>query len=116
MSNINPDIEALAHVLATIESRRPEWGFSLDAALEYREEKWSRHIWEAQRLLEEMTPWLFEHDRQVAERAWDEAITHVERLSDPASTIYISSERELITLADVTQAREENPYTKENNA
>ncbi len=72
MNDINPDIEALARVLATIESRRPEWGFSLDAALEYREEKWSRHIWEAQRLLEEMTPWLFEHDRQVAERAWDE--------------------------------------------
>ena len=67
MSNINPDIEALAHVLATIESRRPEWGFSLDAALEYREEKWSRHIWEAQRLFEEMTPWLFEHDAALIE-------------------------------------------------
>ena len=60
--------------------------------------------------------WLTEHDRQVAERAWDEALKHVERLSDPASTIYIFPERELITLADVTQAREENPYTKGNNA
>ena len=60
--------------------------------------------------------WLAEHDRQVAERAWDEALTYVERLSDPASTINIFPERELITLADVTQAREENPYTKENNA
>ena len=65
---------------------------------------------------QEFDRWLTEHDRQVAERAWDEALTHVERLSDPASTINITPDRELITLADVTQAREENPYTKENNA
>ena len=102
MSNINPDIEALAHVLATIESRRPEWGFSLDAALEYREEKWSRHIWEAQRLLEEMTPWLFEHDRQVAERAWDEGWGASERFGYP--------------IDGVDSETYKNPYTKGNNA
>lgn len=54
--------------------------------------------------------------RRVQAEAWNEALAHVERLSDPASTINIYPERELITLADVTQAREENPYTKENNA
>lgn len=53
--------------------------------------------------------------RAVKAEAWNEALTHVERLSDPASTINIYPDRELITLADVTQAREENPYTKENN-
>ena len=52
----------------------------------------------------------------VKAEAWNEALAHVERLSDPASTINITPDRELITLADVTQAREENPYTKENNA
>lgn len=52
----------------------------------------------------------------VKAEAWNEALAHVERLSDPASTIAIYPERELITLADVAQAREENPYTKENNA
>ena len=52
----------------------------------------------------------------VKAEEWNEALTHVERLSDPASTIHLYPERELITLAGVTQAREENPYTKENNA
>ena len=51
----------------------------------------------------------------VKAEAWNEALAHVESLSDPASTIDIYPERELITLADVAQAREENPYTKENN-
>ena len=62
--------------------------------------------------LNEFDRWL----RTVKAEAWNEALAHVERLSDPASTIYIYPERELITLADVAQAREENPYTKENNA
>lgn len=60
---------------------------------------------------DEFDRWL----RVVKAEAWNEALTHVERLSDPASTINITPDRELITLADVTQAREENPYTKENN-
>ena len=60
---------------------------------------------------DEFDRWL----RAVKAEAWNEALTHVERLSDPASTISIFPERELITLADVTQAREENPYTMENN-
>lgn len=60
---------------------------------------------------DEFDRWL----QNVKAEAWNEALTHVERLSDPASTIDIYPERELITLADVTQAREENPYTKESN-
>lgn len=108
MSNINPDIEALARVLAAIESRRSEWGFSLDAALDYREEKWPRHIWEAQRLLEEMAPWLSERDRVVAERAWDEGFTR----GFYAGQSYPDG-------ADASEPDIDNPYRKEqenNNA
>ena len=68
--------------------------------------------WLDEEIGREFDRWL----RAVKAEAWNEALAHVERLSDPASTIDIYPERELITLADVAQAREENPYTKENNA
>lgn len=74
---------------------------------------WDETIAHAElRRRDEFDRWL----RAVKAEAWNEALAHVERLSDPASTINIYPERELITLADVMQAREENLYTKENNA
>lgn len=51
-----------------------------------------------------------EHDRQVAERVWLEALQHVQRLSDPARTTSLPPDRGILTLPDVYQAMAENPY------
>ena len=80
MSELNERVEAFARILAAIESRKSGWGFTLDQAIEYRAEKWRRHVYEAEQLLDEMGPWLAEHDRQVAERAWDECATKAQDL------------------------------------
>lgn len=66
MSEYTPtteDVEAIARVLAAIESRK---GLkSLDEVLAYQAEKWRRHTYEAEQLLDEMRPWLAEHDAEV---------------------------------------------------
>ena len=59
------DVESFARILAAIESRKPGWGFTLDQAVAYRTEKWRRHLYEAEVLLEEMQPWLAAHDAEV---------------------------------------------------
>lgn len=46
-------------------------------------------------------------------KVWDDALNHIQELSDPASSINILPDRELITLGDVDQARVENPYRKD---
>ena len=94
MSEYTPTTEDVRDAWLTAEYEERDWGTSDDD------------------LHAEFDRWL----QTVKAEVWDEALKHVERLSDPASTIYIFPERELITLVDVTQAREENPYTKENNA
>ncbi|USH44547.1 hypothetical protein SEA_CASSITA_94 [Microbacterium phage Cassita] len=53
--------------------------------------------------------WLNEERAKV----WDAALRHVQKLSDPARTINILPDRELITLGDVFQAWDENPYRKD---
>lgn len=52
------EVEAIARVLAAIESCKPGWNFSLVQAIEYRTEKWRRHLYEAEQLLDEMQPFL----------------------------------------------------------
>lgn len=43
-------------------------------------------------------------------QAWDEALTHVRLLADPAHSIDIYPHRPLVVMADITQAGLENPY------
>lgn len=62
---------------------------------------------------QEFYRWLAEYTRQQREEAWDEALKYVNDLSDPAYTINIFPDRELITLGDVYQAQDENPYRSE---
>lgn len=61
----------------------------------------------------EWDKWLAEYTRQQREEAWNEALKYVQDLSDPAHTIVIFPDRELITLGDVYQAQDDNPYRAE---
>ncbi len=65
------DVEAIARVLAAIESRKGMK--SLDEVLAYQAEKWRRHTYEAEQLLDEMRPWLAARDREVAAKALRDA-------------------------------------------
>lgn len=66
---------ALAYALASIESRRLP---TLDEAIAYREEKWQRHMYEAERILAE-GDWLAEHDREVRRAALIEGAGAIRR-------------------------------------
>lgn len=56
--------------------------------------------------MQQFDEWLDEERAAV----WERALDHVERLSDPAYTVEIDDDTEIITHHDVQQAREENPF------
>ena len=94
MSEYTPtteEVEAIARVLAAIESRKPGWNFSLVQAIEYRTERWRRHLYEAEQLLDEMQPFLTglvaekraEWEAEQGETEWEYGSEGAEGTEDP---------------------------------
>lgn len=84
MSEYTPtaeDVEAVARVLAAIESRKGMK--ALDEVLAYQAEKWRRHTYEAEQLLDEMRPWLAAYESRIRSEVieWFEGSLHARCVS-----------------------------------